>query len=137
MYRAKDNDDLRFWQLEVICGFVGKADHSKKWRYSRDHAENGMWFYVEHRHYDYNAIEDSRLPGFERFLRNLKCGFPPDRWERKVKEHIRLMNFWYSAPHWDYDREKLCFIEISDSREHDDQQMIEEPRAGSIIKLVD
>ncbi len=24
--------------------------------------ENGKWFYIEHRHYDYNAIEDPR-PG--------------------------------------------------------------------------
>ena len=137
VYRAKDEEDLRYWQFEQICRFVGKADHSVKWRYYRDHAENGAWFYVEHRQYDYNAIEDPRLPGFERFLRNLKGGFPPDRWESKVREHVRLMNFWYCQPHWDYDREKLCFIEISDSKEHDDRDLIEEPRPGSITKVVD
>lgn len=137
VYPAKSENDLKYWQLEMVCRFVGKADRSKTWRYYRDHAENGRWLYIERRHYDYNAIEDPRLPGFERFLRNLRRGFPPERWEAKVKEQVRLMNFWYSVPHWDYDRDRLCFIEISDSREHDGDPMIEEPRPGSIIRLVD
>lgn len=137
VYQAKSTDDLKYWQLEQICRFVGKADHSKTWRYYRDHAENGMWLYIERRHYDYNAIEDPRLPGFERYLKNLKCGFPPDRWEAKVEKHIHLMNFWYAVPHWDYDKDKLCFIEISDAKEHDHHDMTEEPRPGSIIKTVD
>ena len=137
VYRAKDEEDLRYWQLEGICHFVGVADHSKIWHYYRDHAENGKWLYTERRHYDYDAIEDPRLPGFECFLRNLKYGFPPDRWEAKVREYVKLMNFWYCEPHWDYDREKLCFIEISDSREHDDHNLIEEPRPGSIIRVDD
>ena len=47
------------------------------------------------------------------------------------------MNYWYTVPHWDYDREHLCFIEISDSREHDDPSLIEEPRPGSIIRIID
>ena len=137
VYRAKNEEDLRYWQLEEICRFVGTVDHSKTWRYYRDHVENGKWFYVERRHFDYDAIEDPRLPGFERFLRNLKYGFPQDRWEAKVKEHIHLMNFWYSVPHWDYDRDRLCFIEISDSKEHDDHNLTEEPQPGSIIRIVD
>lgn len=138
VYRAKSEEELKYWQLESICHFVGKADHSKVWRYYRDHAEAGKWFYIERKHYDYNAIEDTRLAGFERYLRNLKYGFPQDRWEEKVKEHIRLVNFWYIVPHWDYDRNKLCFIEISDSKEYDDRQnIIEEPRPGSIIKIID
>ncbi len=138
VYQANSEEDLRYWQLEVICRYVGKADHSKTWRYYRDHAENGTWFYIEHRQYDYNAIEDSRLPGFESFLRNLRFGFPPERWEEQVRAHVRLMNFWYAVPHWDYDRERLCFVEISDSREHDDHtHIVEEPRPGSILRVVD
>ena len=94
--------------------------------------------YIERRHYDYNAIEDPRLPGFKRYLRNLKYGFPCVGWERKVKEYVRLMNFWYAVPHWDYDIKKLCFIEISDSKEHDEHQSnIEEPRTGSVIRIID
>ena len=37
-------------------------------------------------------------------------------------------------PHWDYDRNKLRFIEISDSKEHDGDG-IEEPRPGSVIGI--
>ena len=40
-YEAKDEDDLKWWQLDFICRFVGKADKSKTWRWYRDHAENG------------------------------------------------------------------------------------------------
>ncbi len=32
----------------------------------------------------------------------------------------------------------MCFVEISDSREHDDHDnIVEEPRPGSIIKMID
>ena len=138
VYRAKDPEDLRWWQLEQVCRFVGKADHAKTWRWYRHHAENGQWFYVERRHYDYNAIEDARLPGFESFLRNLHYAFPADRWEKKVQEYVSLMNYWYTVPHWDYDRKKLCFIEISDSREYDDRSnIVEEPRPGSVLRVID
>ena len=138
VYKAKDEEDLRWWQLDVICSFIGSPDHSKVWRWYRNHVEDGHWTYVERRHYDYNAIEDSRLPGFECHLRNMKFGFPPDRWEEKVQHYVSLMNFWYAEPHWDYDRENLCFIEISDSREHDNHDdIVEEPRPGSIIKVID
>ena len=48
------------------------------------------------------------------------------------------MNRWFRTPHWDYDREKLCFVEISDSREHaSGTDMTEEPRPGSVIAVVD
>ena len=137
-YQAEDEEDLRWWQLEVICHYIGKADRSKTWRWYRLRAVDGHWTYIEHRNYDYNAIEDSRLPGFELFLKNLHYAFPPERWEKKVQEYVKLMNFWFVEPHWDFDREKLCFIEISDSREHDDHSnIVEEPRPGSVIEIVD
>ena len=138
VYKAKDDEDLRWWQLEVICSFIGEFDNSKVWRWYRDHAENGHWTFIERRHYDYDAIEDARLPDFECRLRNMRFGFPADRWEERVQHYIGLMNLWYTNPHWDYDRENLCFIEISDSREHDDHgNIVEEPRPGSIICIID
>ncbi len=137
VYEARDEEDLRWWQLEQICRFIGKADRSAVWRWERHHARDGRWYYIEHRQYDYNAIEDARLPGFERFLRNLHYGFPPEHWEKKVRECVSLMNYWYAVPHWDYDRAALRFIEISESREHDDRaEPVEEPRPGSILKVI-
>ena len=93
-YEAKDEEDLKWWQLNVICRFVGKADKSKTWRWYRDYAnsEIGRFCYIEHRHYDYDAIEDARLPGFERYLRNLKYAFPEDFFRKKVEEYTGLMN---------------------------------------------
>lgn len=137
-YEAKDEEDLRRWQLDRICYHVGKIDKSKIWRWYRSHVRNDRWCYIEHRHYDYNAIEDSRLPEFERYLRNLNYAFPSDYFEEKVERYTALMNRWYPVPHWDYDYENLCFIEISDSKEiSSDFEKSEEPRRGTIIKIVD
>ncbi len=140
IFEAEDEENLKYWQLETVCRFLKEIDppERKKWRYERDHAENGQWLYIEHRHYDYNAIEDQRLYSFESFLRYLHFAFPEDRWEKKVEEYVGLMNRWYEIPHWDYDRENLCFTEISDSREHDrDDEIVEEPREGSVIAVID
>ncbi len=138
IYEAKNEEDLKWWQLDHLCRFLGKTDHSKTWRWYRHHAENGQWFYIEHRRYDYNAIEDTRLYGFERYLRNLKQAFPEEYFKKKVKEYTGLMNRWYLIPHWDYDYERLCFIEISDSMEYSsDFDKSDEIRPGSVIRVVD
>ncbi|MBQ7491862.1 MAG: hypothetical protein IJT76_04625 [Clostridia bacterium] len=139
VFQAKDEEKLRLWQFETVCRFIEENDPppQKIWRYSRDHVENGKWFYIERRHYDYNAIEDARLFGFECFLRRMKAGFPPALWEERVREHVRLMNWWYTVPHWDYDRKNLRFIEISGSLEHDEGDGTEEPRPGSVIRIID
>ena len=140
VYSAKNEEDLCWWLLETVCMFLNEKEPREKrvWRYYRDHAENGKWYYIEHRHYDYNAIDDPRLYGFECFLRRLKSVFPPDRWEDRVQRYVRLMNRWFRVPHWDYDREKCRFIEISDSLEYNPNTLpLEEPRPGSIIKVVE
>lgn len=140
VYAAEDEDDLRWHILEHVVIFMPSDDPlpEKTWRYYRDHAENGLWYYVEHRHYDYNGIEDSRLVGFEDDLRRWKEVLPPERWEKKVRTHVALMNRWFKKDHWGYDREKLCFIEISDCKEYaSDFDDTEEPRPGSIIEVVD
>ena len=137
-YEAKDEEDLKWWQLDIICHFIGKVDKSGTWRWYRDHAENGQWYYIEHRQYDYNAIEDSRLPGFESYLRNLKYAFPENYFRKKVEEYVDLMNRWFLIPHWGYDYEKLCFIEVSDSKEYSsDFDKTEEIKPGCVIRVID
>ena len=138
IYEAKDEEDLKWWQLDYLCYFLGTGDHSKTWRWYRDHAENGQWYYIEHRHYDYNAIEDARLPGFEKYLSNLNYAFPEDYFRKKAEAYTRLMNRWYLVPHWGYDYENLRFIEISDSREYcSDFDHSDEIKPGSVIRVVD
>lgn len=137
-YEAKDEEDLKWWQLDYLCHFLGKVDKSRKWRWYRDHAENGQWYYIEHRNYDYNAIDDARLPGFERYLQNLKYAFPEDYFRKNVEKYTGLMNRWYLVPHWGYDYENLCFIEISDSKEYcSDFDKSDEIKPGSVIRVVD
>lgn len=137
-YEAKDEEDLKWWQLNFVCRHVGKTDNSKTWRWYRDHAKDGQWYYIEHRHYDYNAIEDSGLPGFERYLKNLKYSFPEDYWKKRVEKYTGLMNRWYLIPHWGYDYENLCFIEISDSREYtSDFDKSDEIKPDTVIRTVD
>ncbi len=77
-----------------------------------------MWGYVEHRRFDCSAIEDVRLCSFEGLLRRLKHGFPPEGFEAKVPKHVALMDRWYRVPHWAVDRERLCFVEVGDSRQY-------------------
>ena len=73
VYKAKDTEDLRYWQLEYFCEFLPGDDQPdrKVWRWVRDRVVNDRWRYTERRTYDYDAIEDARLPGFERLLRRL------------------------------------------------------------------
>ncbi|MBQ7491372.1 MAG: hypothetical protein IJT76_02055 [Clostridia bacterium] len=144
-YEAADEEDLCLWELDKACSriaaeteLLNRKKNAAKWRYSRDHAENGFWFYIERRSYVYNAIEDTRLAWFELYLALIQPSFPRERWEQEVLRHVELMNHWYAAPHWDYDREALCFFEISDSKEHSGGNPDnEEPRPGSVIKMID
>lgn len=44
------------------------------------------------------------------------------------------MNQWFKIAHWALNREKVCFIEISDSKEYRGLgKTIKEPRPESII----
>ena len=54
VYRAKDEDDLRWWQLEQVCRYIREPDPpaQKIWRFHRDHAEDGKWMYTERKNYD-------------------------------------------------------------------------------------
>jgi hypothetical protein len=140
VYRATDEDDLRYWELEQVCRFLEDKSRRapKTWRYERSYAKDNQWYYVEHRNYDYNAIEDPRLRGFEHFLLLARYGLPRERWEQRVEEYVGLMNYWYDEPHWDYDRRLLRFVEISDSKEKDDRNdPVGEPRPGSVIRVED
>ena len=143
VYEAKSEEDLLYWMLKEVCdGLAYSHVHAdnypqRRWRYYRHHSDNNGWLYIEHRNYDYNAIEDDRLPGFELCLRYLNYGLPKEQWDDSVSHYTDLLNYWYSEPHWGYDRDHLRFIEISNSKERDSSEGEEEPRPGSIIRVVD
>ena len=143
-YAARDDEDLRLWQFDHVCELLSYAlelehrtENAKKWRYVRVRAENGKWLYAERRSYIYNAIEDTRLAAFERYLRLIHPVYSPEHFEERVQAHVRLLNRWYRTPHWDFDRNALCFVEVSDAKEYGgDADDTEEPRTGSVIQML-
>lgn len=144
IYEARDERDLCLWQFEQVCDSIASAwelanrnQNSEKWRWRRERAENGRWLYRERRDYIYNAIEDTRLAQFEFFLRLMQPVLAAERWEELVRRYVRLMNRWYKRDHWDFDRQALRFIEISDSREYaSDCDDTEEPQPEQVIKFI-
>lgn len=143
MERFADNEKLMIWVCENVCWHLSclwelecRADDEKKWRYVHDHAENGLWYYREHKDYLYNAIHDSRKSSFETELKLLRPMVPTEEWKEQVKRKTRLMNRWFKRQHWDYDESLGQFIEISDSKEYaSDFDDTEEPREGSVISI--
>ncbi len=56
------------------------------------------------------------------------------KWNAEIKEHTVLMNRWYKTEHWSYDRDKMAFEEISDSKPfRSDFDDSEEPSQEQII----
>ena len=141
IYQATDEADLRFWTFGEVCSSIGlnmelhsRKQEELKWRYVQDHVEDGHWMYRKNKDYLYNAIYDYRLAWFEMELQLLKPIVPQKQWEKKVTEREQLMNQWFRIAHWALDREKVCCVEISDSKMFDGlDKTIEEPRPGSII----
>lgn len=138
-YAARSDEDLQLWLFKNVALSIAsdmelrlRSGNALKWRYIRDHAENGRYLYIERSKYQYNAIEDTRLAMFETYLRLVKAVMTPDQWNEEVCEHIRLMNLHFRQPHWDYDKADMQFIEISDSKSV--SEGIEEPAPGTIIK---
>ncbi len=144
VYEAEDEQDLCLWQFKQICyriagdlELANRGKNDSKWRWLRDHAENGRWMYIERRDYVYNTIEDSRLDTFEVYLRLLEPVLPAKEWEECVDEYVGLMNRWFKKDHWGYDRKALRFVEISDSKEYaSDRDDTEEPQPDQIIKVI-
>lgn len=141
VYQATDEADLRFWTFGEVCFMIAESTelHNREqderlWRYVRDHVEDNHWMYRENKDYRYNAIHDHRRALFEMELQLMKPVVPHEMWEKTAKEREGLMNRWFKRPHWALNRDKVCFEEISDSKEFDDlNKQIEEPRPGSIL----
>ncbi len=142
LYQATDEADLRFWIFGEVCSSIGlkmelrnRKLEEMKWRYVQDYVKNNC---RENKDYQYNAIYDFRLAWFEMELQLLKPVVPQKQWEKKVIKREQLMNHWFRIAHWALDREKICFVEISDSKEfHGLDKTIEEPRPAAIIPYVE
>ena len=141
VYEAKDDKDLQIWEFKHVCKNIAlemerrsRYMNTPKWRYTRAHVEHGKWMYFERENYVYNAIEDTRLYWFEEYLRLINPVLSSIQWNIEVKKHINLMNRLYKTDHWDYDYDKMVFVEISASRRYrSDFDDSEEPSPEQII----
>ena len=142
LYKAKNEEDLKWWLLDFFCyrhadSNVLKHEKNITWRWCYDDVKNNHWRYIEHRHYDYNTLENQRLVRYDLYLKNLKrASFPEDYFRTKVEECTDIMNLLFQDPHWGYDYENLRFIEISDSV-LSDYEKFEYKNPKYITKVVD
>ena len=110
--------------MEKILTHIGqqlelkhRKEEEKNWRYPRNF-KNGKLTFEENENWIYDAIHDSRKYWFEYIIASLAKLFESDRIYPYVASHRNLMNRWFDVPHWDFSWENMCFVEISDSKEH-------------------
>lgn len=66
-----------------------------------------------------NNNYDSRKYWFEYVIGNLAKVFEGRVVEKVILQYTGYMNRWFDDEHWQFDREKMEFVEVSDSKEHD------------------
>lgn len=66
-----------------------------------------------------NNRYDSRKYWFEYVLSNLISVFEGQQIKQTIAQYTDYMNRWFDDVHWKYDLEKMEFMEVSDSKEHE------------------
>ena len=122
---SQNREDIRWYITEIIFSHIGqqlelegRENEEKRWRYQRKF-KKGKLKLRENKKWIYNAVHDNRKYWFEYTISALAKIFDEDRVQPYVSNHITLMNRWFYDTHWDFDWENMCFIEVSDSKEHD------------------
>ena len=117
-------EDMRWYIMKRILTHIGRQlelkgrkIEEKNWRYPRNF-KNGELTFEENENWIYNAVHDSRKFCFEYVIASLAKLFEAERVYNCALEYLNFMNKCFESPHWDFDRKKMCFVEISDSREH-------------------
>ena len=121
---SQNLEDIRWYIMELIVVHVGqelerkaREAEEKNWRYPQIF-KNGKLTFKENKNWIYNAVHDSRKYWFEYAIAALAELFEADRLHPYVASRVDLMNRWFDAPHWGFCWESMCFVEISDSKEH-------------------
>ena len=117
--------DMRWYLLQEIASHVGqqmelavRLTEEQNWRYKRTFT-NGKLAFAENKNWLYNTVHDTRKFWFEYAINLLSRVFSIERLQPYVNERINYMNKWFNQPHWDFDWQKMCFVEISNSQERD------------------
>lgn len=139
-YEGADEEDLRLWlfgqaarEIAQSMELRGRSEEEKRWRFVRDHVEQGAWIYRENGQYEYDAICDTRKYWMEYELRLLYPVFPAERWRQRIAYYEACMNRSFLVEHWRYDVAALCFVEVSGSKEVD-WNGVEQPAEGTVME---
>lgn len=124
--KTESEEEMLFYLMKKILRDVGirlelrqRDKEQEKWMYYLDdkNTRPGKLAWVKNERYIYHTKHDTRKWWFEYILRNLQLYFGKERLVPLIEEYTQLLNRRFHAPHWGYDREKLQFVEISDSVE--------------------
>ena len=118
-------DDIRWYLLQKIVSHVWqqmelavRMTEEQNWRYKRTFT-NGKLDFAENKNWLYNTVHDTRKFCFEYVINSLSRVFSMERLQPYVNERINYMNGKFEQPHWDFEWQKMCFVEISNSQERD------------------
>jgi len=120
---SRNFEDIRWYLLTSVAGYAGqyyelthRKSDEKCWRYPRKFID-GKLILKQRLIWKYNAIHDTRKLWFEYEINALAKVADQARLTVFVNERTGLLNLWFDQPHWEFDWEKMTFVEISDSKE--------------------
>ncbi len=105
--QSHDPDEMTFHVMhQKILRTIGrKLEMEKRVELEKDWSGNNQY--------------DSRKYWFEYVIGNLMRVFEGQRVEQIIKQYTGYMNRWFNDEHWQYDRERGKFVEVSDSKEQE------------------
>ena len=130
VFSTPDREKMRMFLCQQILEDVGngneqnvRVSEKKKWKICADMEKslpgNTVWY--ENTDYIYHCRYDARKFWFEYALKGLIGIFGAERCRSLIDGYEDYMNHWFEAPHWKYDIDKLEFVEISDSKELEEE----------------
>lgn len=111
LWKSFEKDKIQIYLMKNILRDVGQSMELK----NRDTYKDT---------YKYHVRYDSRKWWFEYMLNGLVKVFGLEKVNHIIDDYTESMNHWFHEKHWDFDREKLMFVEISDALEYDKEELI-------------
>ena len=98
-----------------------REQEQRKWMYYTDDkmTEEGSERLIKNENYVYHTKYDSRKWWFEYIIRKLRPFFNDSMMNPIEKKYTDYMNKWFGDKHWEYNRSRELFEEMSDSVEQD------------------
>lgn len=124
---STQSEECAIWYFtEQIASSVGldlelknRSQYTPLWRYHDKFDDANKCWRESPQGWKINLRYDGRIYWFEYTIRALSKIYKGERIDDYIETRIRYMNQWFDEAHWGFDKDRMCFIEISDSPEHD------------------